>query len=362
MRSTYGEALKLTIYGHSHGPHVGMILEGCPAGLPVDLKALQVFLNRRAPGNKAYSSQRHETDVPQFLCGLTDGRTNGAPIEAIIQNHDVRTGDYALFQTCPRPGHADYTAYVKYGTNAEMSGGGHFSGRMTAPLCIAGGLCIQWLSALGVQIGAHISQIADVADSCFDPIAPEIDKISTDFPVLNTEQGAIMRERILGAKDEGNSLGGIIECAAVGLPAGLGGPMFSGMESRIAQIAYGIPAVKGIEFGSGFHAAALKGSEHNDAFAVQDGKIITLTNNCGGILGGITNAMPLIFRVAFKPTPSISLPQQSVDLKKMSEKTITVTGRHDPCIVPRAVPAVEAAAAIAIFDAYLLQEAGHGAT
>lgn len=360
MRSTYGEALRLTIYGQSHGPHIGIILEGIPAGLAVDQEALQVLLDRRAPGRNELSSTRSEADIPHFLSGITAGYTNGQPIEAIIRNLDVRSGDYDQHRECPRPGHADYTAIVKYGNNTNIDGGGHFSGRMTAPLCIAGGLCIQWLRNMGIQIGAHISQIADVKDSHFNPIQPELHDVSPTFPVLNAQQGAIMQERILTAKANGDSLGGIIECAAVGLPVGWGGPMFAGIESRVAQIVYGIPAVKGVEFGSGFHTAELRGSENNDAFALCDGKVVTLTNNCGGILGGITNGMPLVFRVAIKPTPSIALPQKSVNLVNMCESTITITGRHDPCIVPRAVPVIEAAAAIALFDAYLVQEDSHG--
>lgn len=360
MRSTYGEALKLTIYGQSHDSHIGMILEGIPAGLSVDMETLQSLLNRRAPGRNEWSSGRREADVPHFLSGISDGHTDGQPIEAIIYNQDVRSKDYTKFQDCPRPGHADYTAYAKYGDRAELNGGGHFSGRMTAPLCIAGGLCMQWLEKMGIRVAAHISKIADIADSSFNPMDPELYKISPTFPVLDEQQGASMVKRILAAKSEGDSLGGVIECAAIGLPAGWGGPMFAGIESRIAQIVLGVPAVKGIEFGSGFLAAELKGSENNDAFSVHGDQVFTLTNHCGGILGGITNGMPIIFRVAMKPTPSIALPQQTVNLKDKCECTVTVTGRHDPCIVPRAVPVIEAATALALFDSYLLQEVSHG--
>lgn len=360
MRSTYGEALKLTIYGQSHDPHIGMILEGIPAGLSVDMEQLQSLLNRRAPGRNEWSTSRWEADVPHFLCGITDGHTNGQPIEAIIYNQDVRREDYDKFRDCPRPGHADYTAYAKYGDRAELNGGGHFSGRMTAPLCIAGGLCMQWLEKMGIRVAAHISKIADIADSSFNPIDPELYAISSVFPVLDEQQGASMVKRILAAKSEGDSLGGVIECAAIGLPTGWGGPMFAGIESRIAQIVLGIPAVKGIEFGSGFLAAELKGSENNDAFAFRGDQVVTLTNHCGGILGGITNGMPIIFRAAMKPTPSIALPQQTVNLRDMRACTVTATGRHDPCIVPRAVPVIEAATALALFDSYLLQEVSHG--
>lgn len=358
MQSTYGETIQLTIYGESHGPFVGMILRGVPAGLAVDFDALQRFMNRRAPGRSTYSTQRNESDTPSFLSGITDGYTNGDPIEVLIYNLDVRKSDYTDIHNCPRPGHADYTAYMKYG--AVQSGGGHFSGRMTAPLCIAGGLCLQWLSQLNIHIGAHISHIGGIMDRPFHPINPELQAISSDFPVLNTVHGEQMREAIISAKENGDSLGGVIECAAVGLPVGFGDPMFLGMENRIAQLMFGIPAVKGIEFGDGFDSAKRTGSMNNDAFAVINDRVVTLTNHCGGILGGITNGMPLIFRVAIKPTPTIALPQQTVNLESMTTQSVTYRGRHDPCIVPRAVPVVEAAAAIAIFDAYLHQEEHHG--
>ncbi len=353
MSSTYGENFKLTIFGQSHGAAIGMTLDGVPAGLPVDLEKLQAFLNRRAPGQNEYSTPRKEADKPEILAGLVDGFTCGAPIAAMIPNTNTRSGDYAELKDCPRPGHADYTAQVKYGGFQDAAGGGHFSGRLTAPLCIAGGMCLQWLENQGIRIGAHIRRIAGVDDDAFSPISPELDSICEDFPVLSQEKGMIMRQKIQEAKASGDSVGGIIECAVTGLPAGLGEPMFGTMEGRMAQILYGIPAIKGVEFGSGFGCADLPGSENNDAFTVCDGKIATVTNNCGGILGGITNGMPLILRVAVKPTPSIAKPQQTVSLSRMEETTIHVKGRHDPCIVPRAVPVVEAAVALAIFDAIL---------
>ncbi len=359
MRSTYGESLKLTIYGQSHGPHIGVILEGIPAGLPVDFEALQAFLNRRAPGRHEYSSKRKEADIPHFLTGIANGYTTGEPIEAIIPNQDARPNDYQKIQELPRPGHADYTAYVKYGPNGIATGGGQFSGRMTVAMCVAGGLCIQWLYALGIRIAAHVDRIANIIDKPFDPLVPEIDSIGRDFPVLDTIQGELMRKRISAVQESGDSLGGIIECAATGLPTGLGGPLFDGLEGRIAQIVYGIPAVKGIEFGAGFKVAEMTGSENNDSFTILNDRIVTVTNHCGGILGGITNGMPLLFRIAIKPTPSVALPQTTVNLSERKEQIIVIGGRHDPCIVPRAVPVVEAAAAIAIYDAYLLQEVSY---
>ena len=353
MSSTYGENLKLSIFGQSHGPAIGMTLDGIPAGLPVDLESLQAFLNRRAPGQNDWSTPRKEEDKPEFLAGIVDGYTCGAPIAAVIHNHNTRSGDYANLKDCPRPGHADYTANVKYGGFQDAVGGGHFSGRLTAPLCIAGGLCKQWLEEMGISIGAHILAIGECGDVYFDPMDPEIESVGSDFPVLDEEAGQAMRDFIAQAKEAGDSVGGIIECAIVGLPAGIGEPMFGGVESRIAQIVYGIPAVKGVEFGIGFDCACVPGSSSNDDFAVVDGKIVTQTNNCGGILGGITNGMPVIFTTAMKATPSIGCPQQRVSIARMENMPLEVKGRHDPCIVPRAVPVIEAAAAIAIYDMIL---------
>ena len=353
MSSTYGENLKLSIFGQSHGAAIGMTLDGIPAGLPVDTDALQIFLNRRAPGQNDWSTPRKEADRPEFLSGILDGFTCGAPIAAAIYNKNTRSGDYANLEDCPRPGHADYTAQVKYGGFQDAAGGGHFSGRLTAPLCIAGGLCKQWLEGMGIQIFAHISAIAGIPDTPFDPLAPDRDSIQPEFPVINQDAGARMRAVISAAKGDGDSVGGIVECAVTGLPAGVGEPMFGGVESRIAQIVYGVPAVKGVEFGAGFAAAKLRGSQNNDDYVMIDGQIRTATNNAGGILGGITTGMPLIFRAALKPTPSISRPQQSVSLSSGEMQELVIKGRHDPCIVPRAVPVIEAAAAIAIFDMIL---------
>ena len=353
MSSTYGENLKLSIFGQSHGAAIGMTLDGIPAGLPVDLEQLQTFLNRRAPGQNDYYTPRKEEDRPEFLSGVLDGHTCGAPLAAIIRNTNTRSGDYSNLKDCPRPGHADYTAQVKYGGCQDAAGGGHFSGRLTAPLCIAGGLCKQWLETRGIRVGAHIAAIAGVEDDAFDPMCPQLEAVNTDFPVLNPQAGAKMREAVSAARMSLDSVGGIIECAVTGLPVGLGEPMFGGVEGRIAQIVYGIPAVKGVEFGIGFEAANLRGSENNDPFRMENGKVVTVTNHCGGILGGITNGMPLLFRAAIKPTPSISQVQQSVSLSLGETRELVVKGRHDPCIVPRAVPVVEAAAAIAIFDLLL---------
>ena len=353
MSSTYGEFLKLSIFGQSHGPAIGMTMDGIPAGLPVDEEVLQQFLSRRAPGFGDYATSRKEEDQAKFLSGVYEGFTCGAPIAAMIRNNNTRSGDYDNLRDSPRPGHADYTAQVKYGGFQDAAGGGHFSGRLTAPLCIAGGLCKQWLEEYGIYVNAHIAAIGGITDDPMDPMAPDLQGLDGRFPVINEEAGEQMRQRIAQAKLEGDSVGGIIECAVTGLPAGLGEPMFGGAESKLAQILYGIPAVKGLEFGSGFAAAEMTGSTHNDSFTMVGGTVKTATNNAGGILGGITNGMPLIFRAAFKPTPSIARQQQSVSLSMGCVGQLKVKGRHDPCIVPRAVPVVEAAAAIGIFDMIL---------
>ncbi|MBQ7000071.1 MAG: chorismate synthase [Oscillospiraceae bacterium] len=354
MSSTYGENLKLSIFGQSHGPAIGMTLDGIPAGLPVDLDILQSFLNRRAPGQNDWSTPRREEDRPEFLAGILDGFTCGAPIAAVIHNRNTRSGDYNNLKDCPRPGHADYTAQVKYGGFQDAAGGGHFSGRLTAPLCIAGGLCIQWLAENGIRLGARIVSIGgEHDDSDVNRLAPQLDLIQKDFPVFSADAGIRMRKKIAEARADGDSLGGMIECYITGLPAGLGEPMFGGVESRIAQIVYGIPAVKSVSFGAGYLAGSMRGSQCNDAYVLENGTVRTLSNHAGGILGGITNGMPVIFQTVIKPTPSISRSQQSISLAKGDTQGLIITGRHDPCIVPRAVPVIEAAAAITIYDLIL---------
>ena len=349
MSSSYGENLRIHIFGESHGPAVGVTVEGIPAGERVDLEELQRFLDRRAPGRSAWSTPRKEADIPEFLSGLREGRTCGTPLTAILKSANTRSGDYDALRDVPRPGHADYTAWVKYGESRDSRGGGHFSGRLTAPLCVAGGICLQLLAREGITIISRVAAIGGVRDEG-ELTASTAEKA---FPTVSDSAGEAMRSAIAAARAEGDSLGGVIECAVLGLPAGLGDPMFDGMENRIAAAVFGVPAVKGIEFGAGFAAAGLRGSENNDAFSVENGRIITDSNHCGGILGGITDGMPLTFRAAVKPTPSLARPQQSVDLKTGEIVPLTVTGRHDPCIVPRAVPCLEAAAAIAVYDALL---------
>jgi len=353
MSSTYGNRFRFTIFGQSHAEAVGVTIDGLPAGIPIDEAELQAFLDRRAPGGRLTTS-RKEPDKVEILCGVADGVTCGAPLTAVIRNTNTRSGDYKNIMNLPRPGHADYTAWVKYGGHNDVAGGGHFSGRLTAALCIAGGICKQILARKGIEISAHIAQLGKVRDDRFDPV-------SAAQPQLKGERIRVLREAayqdMLMLVEEtaarGDSVGGVIECGAWGLPVGLGDPMFDGMENRIAKAVFGIPAVKGIEFGVGFGVAELFGSENNDPYCICDGKIKTVTNNAGGILGGITSGMPLIFRAAIKPTPSIYLEQQSVNLSEMKEETLQIKGRHDPCIVLRAVPVMEAAAAVAIYDALL---------
>lgn len=353
MSSFYGKNLKLSIFGQSHGPAIGMTLDGIPAGLSVDFEKLLAFLNLRAPGQHPYTTPRKEEDIPEFLAGIVDGHTCGAPIAAIIRNTNTRSGDYANLKDCPRPGHADYTAQAKYGGNQDAAGGGHFSGRLTAPLCIAGGMCKQWLEKMGIRVAAHILQIGSVSDVPFNAVQPQLNDICLNFPVLDDSVAPQMQQEIACAWQNADSVGGSIECAITGLPAGLGDPMFDGVENRIAQIVFGIPAVKGLWFGDGINAPKAKGSQYNDAYTIQNGQVTTLTNHNGGILGGITNAMPVLFTAAIKPTPSIGQSQQTVNLKTGKITTLEVKGRHDPCIVPRAVPVIEAAAAIAVYDMIL---------
>lgn len=347
MSRYFGENIELSIFGQSHSKAIGMTLAGVEAGKVIDMDELISFMERRAPGRNDLSTPRKEGDKPEFLCGVVDNVTCGSPITAIITNKDTRSSDYELLKTIPRPGHADYTAFVKYAGHEDYRGGGNFSGRMTAPMCIAGGILKQFLNKEHITIDARIYSVGNIADESefTNSVAFK------DFPVVNEEIGESMKELIKSVKAEGDSVGGIVECVVRGLPAGIGGPIFEGLEGKISSIVFAIPAVKGIEFGRGFDASRIKGSENNDPFTVRNNKVICESNNAGGILGGISNGMPITFRVAFKPTPSIAKEQRSVNLETMEETPLVVPGRHDPCIVHRAVPCVEAAAAIAIYDA-----------
>jgi len=357
MRANFGEHFKLTIFGESHGPAIGVVIDGLPSGMPLDEEAIARHMARRAPGSDPTATARREADQVKILSGLFEGRTTGAPLCGVIENTNTRSGDYANLRDIPRPGHADYTAQVKFGGHQDVSGGGHFSGRLTAPLCIAGGICLQLLERRGVTVGAHLLQVGAARDEAYDPVrlTPQTLRLaaSREFLVLDEAAGERMLAEILQAKAELDSIGGLIECAASGVPAGLGDPMFDGMENRIARLAFAIPAVKGISFGAGFEAACLRGSQNNDAYHIEGGRVSTITNHAGGILGGITSGMPLIFCAAIKPTPSIAQAQRSISFSRKENATLEVQGRHDPCIAPRAVPCMEAVMAIALLDAML---------
>lgn len=355
MASTWGSNIKMSIFGGSHTEAIGVVLDNLPANERIDTEAIRVQMARRAPGRDKTATTRVEADEPHVLSGLLNGVTTGAPLAVVIQNTNIRSKDYSLFRTHPRPGHADYTAAVRYNGANDIRGGGHFSGRLTACLVFAGAICRQILERRGVVIGAHALQIGAAKDSAFDPVHVSADELNTlntrFFSVKNSEAEIAMRKEIESARLDADSIGGMIECAAVGVPVGIGSPMFGGIENVMASILYGIPAVKGVEFGAGFNVAEMRGSQNNDAFRCgEDGSVYTETNNAGGILGGISTGMPIVFRVAVKPTPSIGKVQDTVDLSARKEDTLTIVGRHDPCIVPRAIPVVEAAAAIALLD------------
>lgn len=354
MSSMWGNKIKISIFGESHGKAIGVTIDGLPAGEMLDLDYIAGFMARRAPGRQVGSTPRKEADIPEILSGVVDGVITGAPLTAVIYNSNQHSSDYSDLECIPRPGHADYAADIRYNGANDIRGGGHFSGRLTAPLTFAGAICCNILKTQGISIGAHIYSVKEELDIPFDPVNIDEETLelisSRDFPVIDENKGEKMKETIADARQEQDSVGGIIECAAVGIPAGVGDHMFDGVENRIASIMFGVPAVKGIEFGAGFKATKMYGSQNNDCFCEKDGEIKTVTNNAGGILGGMTTGMPLIFRVAIKPTPSISKAQKTLNFDTFEEVELKIKGRHDSCIVPRAVPVIEAAAAIAILD------------
>lgn len=354
MSSMMGNKIKISVFGQSHSKAIGVVIDGLPAGKKIDMEKVMAFMERRAPGRNAYSTKRFEADKPEILSGLVNDTTCGAPLCMVIYNENQNSADYNNIMDTPRPSHADYSAYIKHNGFNDISGGGHFSGRLTAPLCFAGAVCLQILEDMGVNVQAHILSIKDIKDDKFNPINVEnynIDK--KEFPVINDEQGIEMKAQIEQARLDSDSVGGVIECAVTGIKAGFGEPMFDGVENMLAKNIFGIPAVKGIEFGNGFDATTLYGSENNDEFCIENGEIKTKTNNAGGINGGITNGMPILFNVAIKPTPSIAKKQNSVSLKDKIEKELEIVGRHDPCIVQRAVPVIEAVTALTILDIVL---------
>jgi len=357
MSFSFGGNIRVTVFGQSHSEAVGAVIEGLPAGERLDLDGIRTFMRRRVPGAGELTTARREADEFRVLSGLLDGVTCGSCICAVIENSDTRPGDYEQLKRVPRPSHADFPAFVKYGGFNDVRGGGHFSARLTAPLCFAGAAAAQLLERRGVTVAARVRSIAGIDDLGIDFTDPDFDALKAaarhDIPALDENRRELMREAILEAKRCGDSVGGVVECFASGLPAGLGDPPFDGVENRLSAALFGIPAVRGVEFGAGFAAAGMRGSEHNDAYYYADGgrgAVRTLTNNHGGALGGLTSGMPLVLRAAFKPTASIAQKQRSVDLISKTETELQIHGRHDPCVVPRAVPCVEAVAAIVLLD------------
>ena len=354
MSSVIGDKIKLSIFGESHGEAIGCVIDGLPAGIKIDMNAVYKDMQRRAPGKDKTATPRLEKDIPHILSGMLDNVTTGAPLAMVIENTNTKSGDYSNLMTVPRPGHSDYPAYVKYGGNNDIRGGGHFSGRLTAPLVFAGSVAKQILSQKGVTIGAHIKQIGSVCDAVLDLNKTDkslLDTLSSStFSLIDETKEQAMRDEIEKARLSLDSVGGIIECFAVGLPVGLGGNMFDTVEGKLASILFGVPAVKGVEFGIGFGFADKRASEVNDQYEIKNGRVATLSNNNGGVLGGMTDGAPLSVSVAIKPTPSIAKKQKSVNLLTMENAELEIHGRHDPCIVVRAVPVIECAVALGLLD------------
>ena len=354
MSSVIGDKIKLSIFGESHGEAIGCVIDGLPAGIKIDMNAVYKDMQRRAPGKDKTATPRLEKDIPHILSGMLDNVTTGAPLAMVIENTNTKSGDYSNLMTVPRPGHSDYPAYVKYGGNNDIRGGGHFSGRLTAPLVFAGSVAKQILSQMGVTIGAHIKQIGSVCDAVSDLNKTDkslLDTLSSStFSLIDETKEQAMRDEIEKARLSLDSVGGIIECFAVGLPVGLGGNMFDTVEGKLASILFGVPAVKGVEFGIGFGFADKRASEVIDQYEIKNGRVATLSNNNGGVLGGMTDGAPLSVSVAIKPTPSIAKKQKSVNLLTMENAELEIHGRHDPCIVVRAVPVIECAVALGLLD------------
>ncbi len=357
MGSSFGKRVKIQIFGESHGPAIGGVIDGLPAGELISMDALSVFMERRRPGKTKTSTSRREADEIKILSGLKNFTTTGEPVAILIENRDASPSDYDNINLTARPGHVDYPLYVQTEGHAILEGGGHYSGRLTAPICALGGMALQILEKRGIAIGAHILKIGTIEDEAFDGIDLTSEELLTvknkKFPVLNDHRGKLMTDEILKAKSEKDSVGGVVECAVYRLPVGIGWGIFDKVESRLSQGIFSIGGVKAVEFGDGFEAANLLGSEHNDEFIISDGKVKLKTNHAGGLLGGKTTGMPLIFKVGFKPTPTIGKRQDYLDLERMQVVTKSHGGRHDPCIVPRAVPVVEAMTAIVLLDMIL---------
>lgn len=354
MASNFNGNISISVFGESHGPSIGVVMDNLPAGEPLDMDRILAFMARRAPKKDSTTTQRNEPDTPIIQSGVYQGKTTGTPLCAIIQNKDTISADYNSVSYKARPGHADYTGYVRYNGANDLNGGGHFSGRLTAPLVFAGAVCEQILERRGIVAGAHLLSVRGVKDDVFDPVNLTVEQLNLPknrwLPVLNEKAGEKMKIEIEKARLATDSVGGVVECGILGLPAGIGSPMFDGIENRIAQLIFGIPGVKGLQFGEGFRSTELMGSENNDPFYMDGDVIKTKTNRHGGILGGISSGMPILFTVAFKPTPSISKEQQTVDYVSKTDEILKIKGRHDPCIATRAVAAVEAVANIAILS------------
>ena len=354
MSGMWGNNIKLSIFGESHGNAIGINIDNLPPGFPLDMEEIMREMRRRAPGKNNLSTARKESDVPEILSGYFEGKTTGTPLCAIIRNIDNKSKDYSKIKDVMRPGHGDYPGFVKYKGFNDYRGGGHFSGRITAPLVFAGAICKQILRKSGIEIVAHIKSIGDMEDKSF--LDCDLDKLFInslkyeEFPLIKKNLEEKMKNEILSARKEGDSVGGIIECMVLGIKAGIGSPFFDSVESTLAHLIFSVPAVKGVEFGMGFDISKMKGSKSNDEYYLKEGKVKTKTNNNGGIIGGITNGMPIIFRVAIKPTPSVYKEQNSINISTMEETTLQIEGRHDPCIVQRAVPVIEGVSAVGILD------------
>lgn len=359
MSSNFGHDLTVSVFGASHGQAIGAVIDGLPCGEAIDLKALTAFMKRRAPGQSIIATQRKEADTPVFMAGLVNGKLSGSPLAFYIENTNQRSGDYNNLRDVPRPSHADYTARVRYGDYVDLRGGGHFSGRLTAPLCCAGGIAIQLLAAKGIQVGSHLRQIGHVKDTPVDYVNPDMKALHKagheTLAMVDNHARLSAITYIDELRQAGNSTGGIVELFATGLPVGIGNPNFDGIENRLAKAIFGIPGVKGVSFGSGFDGCVETGAEQNDPFRIDNGTIHTTSNNSGGIQGGITNGMPLVLQVGLKPTASISLHQDSISFSEEHNVDLQIKGRHDPCIAVRAVPVVEAVVALVLLDFLLPQ-------
>ena len=354
MSGMWGNKLKVSIFGESHGAGIGITIDGLPSGFEINMDEVLKEMARRAPGKSRLSTTRKEADMPEILSGFFEGKTTGTPLCAIIRNSDQHSKDYGKLKDLMRPGHADYPGFIKYKGFNDYRGGGHFSGRITAPLVFAGAVCKQILEAKGIKIGAHVKSIGKVNDKSFfdvDLTNELLDEIKVnELPLLDPKKEEEMRNTILEARKEQDSVGGTIECAVLGIEAGIGDPFFDSVESTLAHLMFSVPAVKGIEFGKGFSMSEHRGSECNDEYYYDGDKVKTYTNNNGGITGGITNGMPILFKVGIKPTPSISKKQKTIDINEHKDAELVIEGRHDPCIVQRAIPVIEAVTAIGIME------------